>query len=46
MDGIHNIKGRTYVNVFVSNYTNKHVTFNKEEHVGYWEMPIENMQQI
>ena len=46
IDGIYNIKGRTYVNVFVSNYTNKHVTFNKGEHVGHLELPIEDMQQI
>ena len=35
-----------YVNVFVSNYTNKHVTFNKREHVGHLELPIEDMQQL
>ena len=29
INGIHNIKGRTSVNVLVSNYTNKHITFNK-----------------
>ena len=46
IDGIHNMKGKTYVNVFVSNYTNKHITFNKGEYVGHIELPIENMQQI
>ena len=46
IDGFHNIKGRTYVNVFISNYTNKHVTFNKGEHVGHLEAPIEDMQQL
>ena len=46
INGIHNIKGRTYVNVFVSNYTNKHISFNKGEHVGHLEPPIEDMQQI
>ena len=45
-DGIHNIKGKTYVNILILNYTNKHITFNKEEYVGYLEPPIENMQQI
>ena len=35
-----------YVNVFASNYTNKHITFNKGEHIGYLELPIEDMQQI
>ena len=44
--GIHNIKGRTYVKVLVSNYTNKHIIFNKGEHVGHLELPIEDMQQI
>ena len=44
--GIHNIKGRTYANVFVSNYTNKHITFNKGEHVGHLEPPVEDMQQL
>ena len=31
-DGIHNIKGKTYANVLVSNYTSKHITFNKGEY--------------
>ena len=31
IDGIDNIKERTYVNVFISNDINKHVTFNKGE---------------
>ena len=33
--GIHNIKGKTSVNILVSNYSNKHVTFNKREYVGH-----------
>ena len=41
-----NIKGRTYVNVLVSNYTSTHVTFNKGEQVGHLELPIEDMHQI
>ena len=45
IDGIHNIKGKTYVNILVSNYTNKHITFNKREHLGHLEPPIEYMQQ-
>ena len=40
IDGIHNIKGKTYVNVLVSNYTKKHVTFNKEEYVGHLELHL------
>ena len=31
---IHNIKGKTSVNILVSNYTNKHITFNKGEYIG------------
>ena len=46
IDGIHNIKGKTYVNVLISKYTNKHITFKKEEYVGYLELPIEDMQWI
>ena len=46
IDGIHNIKWKTYVNVLISNYTNKHITFNKGEYVGHLEPPIEDMQQI
>ena len=40
IDGIHSIKGKTYINVLISNYTNKHVTFNKGEYVGHLELPI------
>ena len=39
-------KGKTYVNVLISNYTNKHITFNKGEHVGHLELSIEEMQQF
>ena len=46
IDGIHNINGKTCVNVHVSNYTSKHITFNKGEYVGHLEPPIEDMQQI
>ena len=35
IDGIHKIKGRTSVNILVSNYTNKHLTFHKGEYIGY-----------
>ena len=35
IDGIHKIKGRTSVNILVSNYTNKHLTFCKEEYIGH-----------
>ena len=42
INGIHNIKGKTSVNVSVSNYTNKHITFNKGEYVGHLEPAIED----
>ena len=41
--GIHNIKGKTPVNILVSNYSNKHVTFTKGEYVGHLEPTIENI---
>ena len=34
---IHLIKGKTSVNILVSNYMNKHITFNKGEYVGHLE---------
>ena len=37
INGIHKIKGKTSVNILVSNYTNKHITFNKGEYVGHLE---------
>ena len=37
---IHKIKGKTSVNVLVSNYTNKHITFNKGEYIGCLEPAI------
>ena len=37
VSGIHNIKGRTTVNILVSNYSNKHMTFSKEEYLGHLE---------
>ena len=42
VNGIHNIKGKTSVNILVSNYSNKHVTFTKGEYVGHLEPAIEN----
>ena len=33
ISGIHKIKGKTSVNVLVSNYTNKHLTFHKGEFI-------------
>ena len=40
IDGIHKIKDRSTVNVLLSNYTNKHLTFHKGEYIGHLE-PIE-----
>ena len=40
INGIHKIKGRKSVNKLVSNYTNKHVTFNKGEYIGHLEPTI------
>ena len=42
---IHNIKGRTFDNNLVSNYSNKHVTFNKGEYVGHLEPIMENIEE-
>ena len=35
IDAIHKIKGKTSVNILVSNYTNKHLTFHKGEFIGH-----------
>ena len=40
INSIHKIKGRTSVNILVSYYTNKHLTFNKGEYIGYLEPTI------
>ena len=40
IDGIHKIKDRSTVNVLISKYTNKHLTFHKGEYIGHLE-PIE-----
>ena len=40
INGIHKIKGRKSVNILVSNYTNKHITFNKGEYRGHLEPTI------
>ena len=40
IDCIHKIKGRKSVSVLVSNYTNKHITFNKGEYIGHLESTI------
>ena len=40
INGIHKIKGRKSVNILVSNYTNKHIIFNKGEGIGNLEPTI------
>ena len=45
VNGIHNIKGKTPVNILVSHYTNKHVTLNKGEYMGHLEPTIENIDK-
>ena len=42
INGIHNIKGKTSFNVLVSNYTSKHIKFNKGECIGHLEPIIED----
>ena len=42
INGLHDIKGKTSVHVLVSNYTNKHVMFNKGEYIGCLEPAIED----
>ena len=41
-NGLYDIKGKTSINVLVSNYTNKHITFNKGEYIGCLEPAIED----
>ena len=40
IDGIHKIKDRTMVNILISNYTNKHLTFHKGEYIGHLEQIV------
>ena len=43
INGIHNIKGKTSVNVPVSTYTNNHITFIKWQYAGHLEPTIEDI---
>ena len=45
VNGIHNIKDKTSVNILVSNYSYKHITFNKGEYVGHLEPTIEEIDE-
>ena len=38
IDGIHKIKDRSTVNVLISNYTNKHLTFHKGKYIRHLEL--------
>ena len=40
INSIHKIKGKTSVNILVSNYTNKHLMFHKGEHVRHLEPAV------
>ena len=40
IDGIHKIKDRMMVNILISNYTNKHLTFHKGEYIGHLELIV------
>ena len=40
ISGIHKIKGKTSVNILVSNYTNKHLTFHKGKYIGHLEPAV------
>ena len=37
IEGIHKVKDRSTVNIIVSNYTNRHLTFHKGKYVGHLE---------
>ena len=45
INDINNIKGKISVNILVSNYTNKHITFNKGEYAGCLELTIDEIPQ-
>ena len=40
IDDIYKIKGKTSVNILVSNYTNKYLTFHKGEYIGHLEPDV------
>ena len=45
ISGIHKIKDKTSVNVLVSIYTNKHLTFHKGEYIGHLEPAVMDQQE-
>ena len=40
ISNIHKIKGKTSVNILVSAYTNKHLTFHKGKYIGHLEPAV------
>ena len=46
ISGIHKIRGKTSVNVLVSNYTNKHLTFHKGEYIRHLELAVMDANTI
>ena len=40
IDGIHKIKGKTSIDILVSNYMNKHLTFHKGEYIGHLKLAV------
>ena len=46
INNIYKIKGKTPVNILVSNYTNKHITFNKGEYIGCFEPAIRDDTKV
>ena len=46
INGIHKIKGKQSVNILVSNYINKHITFNTGEYIGHLELTITDDTRI
>ena len=45
IDGIYNLKDQSTLHIFVANYTNKHVTFNKGQCWVHIEPSIDHMPQ-
>ena len=46
ISGIHQIKGKTSVNVLVSNYTNKHLMLHKGEYIGHLQPAVMDTNTI
>ena len=46
ISGIHKIKGKTSVNILVSNNTNEHLMFHKGEYIGHLEPAVMDTNTI